>query len=424
VKHIEVRLWIIACFAGLSVVACSKNSSPEAHDHGAKPAPLSAPSAADPHAGHGAPDPHAGHRAPPGDGGSDHTGHTGNMPGMAPSGYAPVPITPESASRINLTTVAVEEREFARQLRTVGVVTVDETRTAHVHPKVRGFIEGIRVNFVGREVKSGEVLCSIYSQEVFAAEIEFLALLERQGAGIPGTGEFAQAEAAAQKKLLDAARRRLLLWDVPKSEVARLESTREARRTFPLVAPRAGVVVAKQAIEGMYVDSSMELYLLSDLSRVWVLADVYERDLAAVKVGEMAELLIEGIPQTIEAKVAFMPPTLDEATRTVKIRFELDNKEKRYRPGSFATVNMDLPLGKGLAVPESAVIQTGVRSIVFVVGENAAEPREVKLGPLAGGFYRVDEGLSAGEKVATGAQFLLDSESRLSATGGKTGHAH
>lgn len=421
-KRFDMQLWTIGAFAGLALGACSKKSTPEAHDHAAKPAPLSAPSVADPHAGH---------RASPGDGGSDpkghgsdHKGHTGNMPGMAPSGYAPVPLTPESASRINLTTAAVEEREFTRQLRTVGVVTVDETRTAHVHPKVRGFIEGIRVNFVGQEVKSGAVLCSIYSQDVYAAEIEFLALLERQGAGMPGTGEFAQAEASAQRKLLEAARHRLLLWDVPKSEVARLESTREARRTFPLVAPRSGIVVAKQAIEGMYVDPSMELYLLSDLSRVWVLADVYERDLAAVKLGDEAELTIEGVPQTIEGKVAFMPPTLEEATRTIKIRFELDNADRRFRPGSFATVNMDLPLGKGLAVPESAIIQTGVRSIVFVVGEKAAEPREVKLGPLAGGFYRVDDGLSAGDKVATGAQFLLDSESRLGATGGKIGHAH
>lgn len=414
--------WAMAALAGLALTACSKSNAPETHDPAAKPAPLSAPSVADPHAGHRAPkESGAGNQASQP---SDHAGHSGNMPGMAPSGYAPVPLTPESASRINLTTAAVEEREFTRQLRTVGVVTVDETRTAHVHPKVRGFIEGIRVNFVGQEVKSGAVLCSIYSQEVYAAEIEFLALLERQGAGMLGTGEFAQAEASAQRKLLEAARRRLLLWDVPKSEVARLERTREARRTFPLVAPRSGIVVAKQAIEGMYVDPSMELYLLSDLSRVWVLADVYERDLAAVKLGDKAELTIEGVSQTIEGKVAFIPPTLEEATRTIKIRFELDNADRRFRPGSFATVNMDLPLGKGLAVPDSAVIQTGVRSIVFVVGEKAAEPREVKLGPLAGGFYRVDDGLSAGEKVATGAQFLLDSESRLGATGGKTGHAH
>lgn len=420
-KRSMARSWPIAVITGLVFVACSKKSAPDVHDHAAQPAPLSAPSAADPDGGH-RPQNESGTGDQAGQP-SDHAGHT-DMPGMAPSGYAPVPLTPESAARINLTTAAVEEREFTRQLRTVGVVTVDETRTAHVHPKVRGFIENIRVNFIGREVKSGEVLCEIYSQEVYAAEIEFLAILERQGAGIPGTGEFAEAEAAAQHKLLDAARRRLLLWDVPKSEVARLERTREARRTFPLVAPRSGVVVAKQAIEGMYVDSSMELYVLSDLSRVWVLADVYERDLGSVKVGDRAELLIEGIAQPTVAKVAFIPPTFEEATRTVKIRFELDNPERRYRPGSFATVNMDLPLGKGLAVPESAVIQTGMRSIVFVVGENAAEPREVKLGPLAGGFYRVDAGLFAGDKVATGAQFLLDSESRLSATGGKTGHAH
>lgn len=409
----------IAISGMLALAACSKSSAPEGHEHAAKPAPLAASSSAS--------DPHAAHRAPGGEGNeaNPHAGHMTSMPAAAPTGYAAVPLTPESAARINLTTAAVEEREFSRNLRTVGVVSVDETRTAHVHPKVRGFIEGIRANFVGREVKSGEVLCEIYSQEVHAAEIEFLALLERQGAGIPGSGEFAQAEASAQQKLLDAARRRLLLWDVPKSEVARLERTREARRTFPLVAPRPGVVVAKQAIDGMYVDPSMELYLLSDLSRVWVLGDIYERDLADVKVGDRAELAIEGISAPIEAKVAFIPPTLDEATRTVKIRFELDNADRRYRPGAFVSVSMDLPLGKGLAVPESAVIQTGVRAIVFVVRGDVAEPREVKLGPVAGGYYRVESGISAGEKVATGAQFLLDSDSRLRATSGPAGgHVH
>jgi Cu(I)/Ag(I) efflux system membrane fusion protein len=238
-------------------------------------------------------------------------------------------------------------------------------------------------------------------------------------------GEFAQAEAQAQKQLIDAARRRLGLWDVPKAEIARLETTREPRRTFALVAPRPGVVVAKQAIQGMYVDPSIELYTLSDLSRVWVLVDVYETDVPYVHIGDHAQLTVEGRDRPIHAKAAFIPPTLDESTRTLKIRFELDNPKDELRPGTFVSAAMNLQIGKGLAVSEDAVIRTGARAIVFVVHGEHAEPREVVLGPLVGSHYRVNQGLAAGEDVATGAQFLLDSESRLRATSAPPGgHAH
>lgn len=355
-----------------------------------------------------------------------HAGHEpAKLPGAIPSGYAPVVIDPSRAGALDLTPVRVEERHFTKLLRTVGVVTLDETRTAHVHSKVRGWISGIAANFVGRKVAAGEALCSIYSQEVFAAELEFLALSERSPSQLAPSGEFAEAERRAQQQLLGAARRRLSLWDVPKAEIARLEATREPRRTFALSAPRAGVVVAKQAIEGMFIDPSVELYTLSDLSKVWVLADVYEADVPLVRVGAKARLAIEGHEGAIEATVAFLPPTLDEATRTLKMRFELDNKEGAVRPGSFVSVTLDLDLGKGLAVPESAVIRTGTRAIVFVVHENHVAPREIVLGPLVGASYRVDGGLTAGELVATSAQFLLDSESRLKASSARgSGHAH
>src|SRR5262249_43815745 len=151
-------------------------------------------------------------------------------------------------------------------LRSVGVVAVDETRTAHVHPKVRGWISGIRANFVGQKLKVGEALCSIYSQEVFAAELEFLAVLDRAKTPSAPQGEFAQAEARAHQHPPDAAGGRLLLGDARKPETARLEAPREPQRTFALSATRPGVIVTKQAIDGMYVEPSMELYTLSDLS--------------------------------------------------------------------------------------------------------------------------------------------------------------
>lgn len=322
---------------------------------------------------------------------------------------------------MGLTTTTVEERDFVRQLRTTGIVVVDETRTTHVHSKVRGWVDGISVNYVGQKVAGGQPLCAIYSQEVYAAEMEYLALLGRTRVESLGRGEFADQERRAREELIAAARRRLGLWDVPKSEIERLEISREPRRTFPLVSPRAGVVVQKQVLDGTYVDPSVELYTVSDLSRVWLLADVYEADVGTVRVGQAARLEVQGHAGTIEGKVAFLPPTLDEPTRTLKVRFELANREGKLRPGAFATVAMELPLGRGLAIPENAVIRTGTRAIVFVVHDDEARrvmPREVTLGPLVESFYRVDGGLSPGDVVATGAQFLLDSETRLRASSG------
>lgn len=356
--------------------------------------------------------------------------HDGHAPPVAPvasavpSGYAAVSIDPASAKAIGMTTAAVVERDFLSQLRTTGVVVVDETRTSHVHAKVRGWVDGIVVNFVGQRVARGQVLCGIYSQEVYAAEMEFLALAGR-GVGEPlPRGEFADQERRAREELVSAGRRRLALWDVPKSEIERLETTREPRRTFPLLAPRGGVVVSKQVLDGTFVDPSTELYTISDLSRVWVLADVYEANVTSVHVGQIARLDVQGVAEPLDAKVAFVPPTIDEPTRTLKVRFDLANDRQKLRPGAFANVSMDIALGRGLAVPENAVIRTGARSIVFVLHEGQhVTPRDVKLGPLVDGFYRVESGLSSGDVVATGAQFLLDSETRLRAsTGGGVGH--
>jgi Cu(I)/Ag(I) efflux system membrane fusion protein len=331
---------------------------------------------------------------------------------------------------MSIATSPVQEQHFVRTLRTTGIVTVDETRTSHVHPKVRGVIEALYVNFVGRAVRQGEPLCTLYSQEVFAAELEFLSILERARNIPKATGEFAQAENDAQTQLLAAARRRLSLWDVPASEIARLESTREARRTFPLLSAQKGVVVAKQAVVGAYVDPSSELYTISDLAKVWVLVDIYEADVPLVKLGQSATITLQGEKAPIVAAVAFLPPTIDEATRTLKVRLDLPNKERRFRPGAFAEVTMDLHLNQGLGIPESAVIRTGTRSIVFVVHELHVEPREVMLGALIGEHYQVVSGVQAGEHVATSAQFLLDSESRLQAStsgggaGKHAGHVH
>lgn len=376
---------LLVVLVGLTVVMFMRRGGSDAHENHAAP-----PAAVDPHAGHAAPQAATQGSATP------------------PAGFAPVALDPAQAAAMGLTTAVVEERDFSRKVRTVGIVTVDETRTAHVHARVRGWIDGFHVQFVGKKVKKGEALVSIYSQEVYAAQLELASLLKSP---------------VRSPELLDAGRKRLALWEVPRSVIDKVEQTGEPQRTFPVLAPRAGVVVAKQAFEGQFIDPAIELYTISDLSRVWVLADIYEADVANVRVGTTAKLTVEGGAEPITAKVAFLNPTIDERTRTRKARFELSNVSASVMPGAFVTVELELALDRGIAVPESAVIRTGERAIVFVVHGTHAEPREVKLGARVGDYFRVLQGLAVGEHVATGAQFLLDSESRLRATGGGGGHA-
>jgi membrane fusion protein, copper/silver efflux system len=341
-----------------------------------------------------------------------------------PAGYATIDVEPARAAAIGLATARVEQRAFRRSVRTTGIVALDETRTSHVHSKVRGWIEGVTANFVGKSIKAGTPLCTVYSQEVYAAQLEFLSVLDRTPIRSDASGTFSDAERGATQQLLAAARRRLSLWDVPEAQVARLERTRHPERTFTLVAPRSGIVVSKQAVTGTFIDPGTELYVVSDVSRLWMLADVHAADVPWLRPGAPASLRVEGLEaEPLQATIGFLPPTIDEATRTLKVRFDLDNKAGRIRPGAFATVELGVDLGSALALPESSVIHAGDRAIVFVVSGSEIEPRAVDLGPLADGYYRVLRGVDEGAAVAVGAQFLIDSESRLRATS-SPGAAH
>ena len=339
----------------------------------------------------------------------------------APVGYAHVALSPAMAQRLDLTTATVARHPFTRNLRAYGSVIPDETRTSHVHAKVRGWLEEVRADFTGREVRAGEVLCTIYSPEVYSAQLELLSMLATPIA--QGADEFVQADRQVRSLTIAAAKRRLQLWDVPKDEIRRLLKTRHARRTFSLVAPRSGTVVAKQALTGLYADAATELYTLSDLSRVWVEVDLVGREALGVRVGDHVTLVVEGVAAPLHAAITFLAPSVDEATRAVRVRLELDNAHRQLRPGAFATAQVAIDLGEALGVPEEAVVRTGTRDLVFVVLPTHVEPREVQLGESAGGWLQVNAGLQAGERVATNAQFLLDSESRIRASSGQ-GHSH
>ena len=374
-------LWLTtACQRGTAGGTGAGGTPPAGHDHETVAAETATPA------------PHAGHATAP--------------------GYASVDVDPARQQLLGIKAAPVVRQRFDKQVRTVGIVQADETRTTHVHVKFEGFIEQIYANFIGRPVRKGQPLFKIFSRDLLAAEQEYLssrAALAR----IPIAGS--EAVRSSTQQLVSASRERLRLFDVPPAALTEMERTGIAPRANTILSPQTGTVVEKQAIEGLAVTPMMHLYVIADLSRVWVMADVYERDLAQVKIGQNAKMHIEAIPgRTFEGTVTFVSPTVDQATRTVKVRFEFPNQEGTLRPGMYATVQIATPAGEGLVVSSDSVIDTGERKIVFVTsGEGRFDPRPIVTGVAFDGRYEVVEGLHEGEIIATTGQFLLDSESRI-----------
>jgi Cu(I)/Ag(I) efflux system membrane fusion protein len=333
----------------------------------------------------------------------------GGVPSAA--GMATVGIDPQRQQLIGLRTAPVTEGPVGGSWRTVGRIAVDETRVHHVSLKFSGFIEQVFVDFVGKQVRAGEPLFSIYSPEVASAEQEYLLALRTRaslGAGAAQAGE----------DLVSAARERLKLWDIPEAELRRLERTGKAQRTVTLYTPMSGVVTKKDAVMGHRVAEGDMPYEITDLSQVWVLADAYESDLGRVKLGMLASLTLQAFPgKEFRGKVIFLDPILDPKTRTAKVRLAFPNPTGELRPEMFGEVTLRTPARSGLSIPTDAIIDSGTRKVVFVsLGEGKFRPQEVKTGAADGDRAEVLEGLKAGDQVVTRANFLVDSESRLRAS--------
>jgi Cu(I)/Ag(I) efflux system membrane fusion protein len=353
---------------------------------------------------------HAAHEAtatdPPSPAEAEHVGHA------APD-RGPVVIDPARRQQLGVRVEHAATRSFTRDVRVTGIVRVDERREAHVHVKFEGFVERVFVNFVGRPVRRGERLLTIYSPDLLVAETELAQALSDRDR--PRTGTFAAADRAQAEALADAARSRLRLLDVPAAEIARLERTRAPSRTLAITSPIDGTVVSRDVLDGMRVMPETTLLVVADLSEVWVVADVFERDVGSVHVGQHVVVrFARGAAPDREGTVAFVAPVLDEATRSAKVRVELDNPDGVIRPGLFADVTIHVEDGERLAVPDAAVIETGERAIVFVEpAPGRFLARTVQTRRRAEGFVEIREGVSAGEPVAVGAQFLLDAESQI-----------
>ena len=364
------------------------------------------------HAGHDLPAAPAGHGDHADGSSSAHAEHL-------PSGYAPVELAADRIQLFGVRTEAASRQALVRDVRTVGIVRSDETRESHVHVKWTGWIEEFSVSYVGQRVAKDDPLFSVYSPELLTAEQELL-VAARRAATARTAGRPADIESA--ELLLDTGRRKLRLWDVPDPTVAAIAKTGEVQRLITGNAPRAGTVIEKTALPGMYVEPAMDLYTIADLEQVWILADLYEYEIPLVAIGQTASIAPVGGPSgqpDIAATVAFIAPSVDPMTRTVKVRFEVPNADGRLRPGAYATVRLAVPLAETVVIPADAVIETGERAIAFVrVADGVFEPRALQLGGRAGDRVQVLTGITDGEEVVTRAQFMLDSESRLRAASG------
>ena len=325
-----------------------------------------------------------------------------------------VKVTADRIQTLGVRTEAVSRRALARTVRAVGTIEINERGQHTVAPKFEGWIEKLYVNTTGQPIARGQPLAEVYSPELVSAQREYLIAFN---ASKSMTCAASDAQAGVGQ-LAAAALERLRNWDISDAQIARLRETGEPRRTLTLIAPASGVIVKDPPVAGMRFMPGEALFRIADLSRVWLIGDVFEQDLSQVRVGSRATLGVSAFPdRSFPGEVTFIYPLLNAETRTARVRIELANPQGQLRPGMYGTVQIDTgPKREVLTVPDSAVIDSGTRQVVLVaLGEGRFEPREVRLGNRGEGFVEVLSGVKDGESVVTRANFLIDSESNLKA---------
>ncbi|MCX7973693.1 MAG: efflux RND transporter periplasmic adaptor subunit [Candidatus Aminicenantes bacterium] len=331
-----------------------------------------------------------------------------------------IDISPEKQQLLGVTFGQVTTRELHYTVSAYGHLTYDETRQFSVTTKFSGWIEKLFVNYTGKMVRRGEPLFSIYSPELVAAQEEYLLALRAQKTLESFKNDLTPRQQESQENqswasLVEAAKRRLLLWDISPAQIEGIEREAKPFRHLTIFSPVSGFIIEKKVVEGQFIMAGENLLLLVDLSPIWLIADIYEQDLPFICLGQDVSVEISSWPsETFRGRINFIYPYLEKENRTVKVRIDLPNPGYRLKPELYGRINIHLKLGKRLSIPEEAVIDSGQRKIVFVVREGRYfEPREIKLGLKAHEFYEVLTGLVEGEQIVTSAQFLIDSESRL-----------
>ena len=336
------------------------------------------------------------------------------------TGREPVHLTAEQAQAIGMTYTVVSRGPLERTVRTVGQVVAAEPNLAEITPKVDGFVDELLVDATGVAVKRGQPLLTIYSPMLVAAQQELLTAA-RLAASLDTSDADARRNAQA---LVAASRRRLAYWDISADQIDRLEGTGEVTKTLTLSAPFDGIVLDKMVVKGQSVMPGMKLYRLADLSTVWVEGEVFEQDLAFIRVGAPARVDVAAYAgRAFAGRVSFVSPTVDEQSRAGRVRVVLSNPARLLKPGMYATLFFDVRIGADvLSLPAEAVVMTGERNLVFAVGKDGVlEPRDVVLGPRAGERLQILRGVAEGERVVASANFLVDAESRLGTGSGMAG---
>ncbi|MBL8287829.1 MAG: efflux RND transporter periplasmic adaptor subunit [Rubrivivax sp.] len=341
--------------------------------------------------------------------------YAGEEPAAEPGAAGLVRISTEKVQKLGVRTEAAALRSLGRSVRVSGRVEPDERRVAMISPKFEGYVERLHVNATGQPVARGQPLFEVYSPELVSAQREYAIAVQ----GAQAMKEAGSEAVAGMQQLADSALARLRNWDLSADDVAALAQSGQPRRTVTMRSPVAGIVTEKKAFQGMRFMPGEALYQVTDLSSVWVVADVFERDVGLVKTGAKASVTLPAYPgQTFAGTITYVYPTLKAETRTAPVRIELANPRLLLKPAMFAQVDVQLGAGAAavLTVPDSAVIDSGRRQIVLVQrGEGRFEPREVRTGARGDSLIEVLEGLKAGEEVVVAANFLIDAESNLRA---------
>jgi Cu(I)/Ag(I) efflux system membrane fusion protein len=338
-----------------------------------------------------------------------------------------VEIPPDQQQMIGVKISEVKIRPLKKTVRTIGRVEFDERKLTTVNVKVEGWVEKLYADYTGKYVKKGEPLAEIYSPELMSTQLEFINLLKwrrDQAHRFQRNVEFewgdrygttAKVLSYDLEAVIQVAKQKLVLWEIPEADIKKLEEEREPLKTITVRAPSSGYVFQKPAFKGTRVAPGDKIFDVVDLSSVWILADIYEYEIPFVKIGQKARITLSYFPEKeFISKVDFIYPSLSGQTRTARARFVIPNPGMLLKPQMFANVEMEIDLGERLTIPATAVLDTGTRQVAYVdMGDNFFTPRQVKLGDRADGMVEVTSGLKAGEKVAFSAVFLIDSEAKL-----------
>ncbi len=335
----------------------------------------------------------------------------------ADSQLAPIRITPERRQLIGLKFATVARRDVSDRLETTGSIETDERLQGYVQTRFAGWIEQVFANSTYQYVRRGQPLFTIYSPDLMSTESEYLLAIDARKRVKDSAVSDVTNDASS---LVDSAAERLKLWGVSQHEVARLERERTVRRAVEIDSPMTGYIVERNALPNMYVQPDTRLFTITDLSKVWIYAAVFQDEIGKVRPGDTARVTVDAYPgANFDGRVDFIQPQIDPMTRTARVRCEFSNPKGQLLPGMFAHVALDLPMGEQTVIPDTAVLRTGTHNVAFIDrGDGYLTPAEIELGPHVGDQFIVLKGLAPSQQIVSSANFLIDSESQLQAAAG------